>query len=354
MITFQCLLCASACPTSNLSQFLFISLVLYCTCLLFSALPYLLFTTYSSVLPPHLLKQSWSAHGTFRSLFQHHSSKAPILWHSAFFTVQLSQSYGTTGKTIALTIWTFVGRVMSLLFNTLYRFVIAFLPRSNCLLISWLQSPSTVILEPKRRKSVTTFTFSPSICHEVMGPDAMILVYLIFSFKPALSLSSSTSSRDSLVPLCFLPLEWYHPHIWGCWCFSRLSWFQLVTHPAWHLSWCTQHIGWTNRVTADRPVVLLSQSWTNQLFHVGSHNTLAQTKGFSLELLHFLDICLGFSTFKSFSAVIFPIKYFIWIMSLTLLTTVLVILKILAKTFCLSYGFVLLVLFFMTMVWSEF
>ena len=96
----------------------------------------------------------------------------------------------TTGKTIALTIWIFVSRVMSLLFNTLSRFVIAFLPRSNHLLILWLQSPSTVILEPKKRKSVTTSTFSPSICHEVMAPDAMILVFLIFSFKPALSLSS--------------------------------------------------------------------------------------------------------------------------------------------------------------------
>ena len=169
MITFQCLLCASACPTSNLSQFLFISLVLYCTCLLFSALPYLLFTTYSSVLPPHLLKQSWSAHGTFRSLFQHHSSKAPILWHSAFFTVQLSQPYVTAGKTIDLTIWTFVSRVMSLLFNTLSRFVITFLPRSNRFLISWLQSLSAVILEPKKRKAVIISTFSCSICHEVMA-----------------------------------------------------------------------------------------------------------------------------------------------------------------------------------------
>ena len=106
--------------------------------------------------------------------------------------VQLSQQYMTTGKTIALTIWTFVGRVMSWLFNTLYKFVMAFLSRSNHLLISWLQLPSAVILEPKKRKSVTTSTVSPSICHEVMGPEAMILVYLIFSFKLALSLSSFT------------------------------------------------------------------------------------------------------------------------------------------------------------------
>ena len=111
--------------------------------------------------------------GTLRSLFNHHSYKASILWHSAFFTVQLSQQYMTTRKTRALTLWTFASRVMSLLFNTLSRFFIAFLPRSKHHL---LQSPSTVILEPKKRKSDTTSTFSPSLCHEVMGPDAMILV----------------------------------------------------------------------------------------------------------------------------------------------------------------------------------
>ena len=91
--------------------------------------------------------------------------------------VQFSQPYMTTGKAIALTIWTFVSKVMSLLFDTLSRFVTAFLPRGNRLLISWLQSPSIVILEPKKRKSVTTSTFSPSICHAVMGPDAAILVF---------------------------------------------------------------------------------------------------------------------------------------------------------------------------------
>ena len=100
----------------------------------------------------------WSCCPRDRSVLQHHSSKAWILWRSAFFAVQLSQPHMTTGKTIALTIWIFVGRVMSLLFNTLSRFVIAFLPRSNHLLISWLQSPSTVILEPKKRKSVTAST----------------------------------------------------------------------------------------------------------------------------------------------------------------------------------------------------
>ena len=109
-----------------------------------------------------------------------------------FFIVQLSQPYVTIGKTIALTIWTFVGRAMSLLFNTLSRFVITFLPTSNRLLISWLQSASAMILEPKKRKSVTASTFSPPICHEGMAPDTMILVFLILSFKLALSLSSFT------------------------------------------------------------------------------------------------------------------------------------------------------------------
>ena len=104
--------------------------------------------------------------------------------------VQLSHLYMTTGKTIALTIWTFVSRVMSLLFNMLSRFVIAFLPRSKRLLLSWLQSPSTVILEPQKIKSVTASNFPPSVHHEVMGLDAMILVFWMLSFKPAFSLSS--------------------------------------------------------------------------------------------------------------------------------------------------------------------
>ena len=114
---------------------------------------------------------------TLNSLLQHHSSKASILQHSAFFIFQLSHPYMTTGKTIALTRRTFVGKLMSLLFNTLSRFIIASLPRSKCLLISWLQSPSAVILEPKNIKSVTVSIVSPSISHEVMGPDAMVLVF---------------------------------------------------------------------------------------------------------------------------------------------------------------------------------
>jgi len=105
--------------------------------------------------------------GTHKSLFQHHSSKASILWHSAFFTVQLSHPYMTTTKTIALTRRAFVGKVMSLLLNMLSRLVITFLPRSKHLLISWLQSPSTMILEPPKIKSATVSTVSPSICHEL-------------------------------------------------------------------------------------------------------------------------------------------------------------------------------------------
>ena len=115
--------------------------------------------------------------GTLKSLLQHHSSEASILWHSAFLMVQLSHAYTTTGKIIGLTVRILVGKVMSLLFNTLSRFVIAFLLRSKCLLISQLQSPSAVILEPKKMKCVTVSIVSPSICHEVMGPDAMILVF---------------------------------------------------------------------------------------------------------------------------------------------------------------------------------
>ena len=117
--------------------------------------------------------------GTLKSLLQHHSSKASILWCSAFFVVQLSHPYVTTGKTIALTRQIIVGKVMSLLLNMLSSLVITFLPRSKHLLISWLQSPTAVILEPKKRNSVTVSIVSPSICHEVMGPDAMIFVYLL-------------------------------------------------------------------------------------------------------------------------------------------------------------------------------
>ena len=133
----------------------------------------------TSVLPKNM-QTYWfdflEAQGTLKSL-KHHRLKVSILRHSAFFMIQISHLCMTTGKTIAWTIWTFVCKVMSLLFNTLSRFVIGFLPRSNCLLISWLQSPSTVILELKKRKSVTASTFSPPICHEVTELDTMILVF---------------------------------------------------------------------------------------------------------------------------------------------------------------------------------
>ena len=115
--------------------------------------------------------------GTLKSLLQHHSSKISILWHSAFFIDQLSHLYMTTGKTLTLTRQTFVGKVMSLLFNILSRLVITFLPRNKRRLISCLQSPSVVILEPKKMKSVTVAIVSSSVYNEVMGPDAMILVF---------------------------------------------------------------------------------------------------------------------------------------------------------------------------------
>jgi len=139
--------------------------------------------------------------GTLKSLLQHHSLKASILQCSAFFMVQLSHPYMTTGKTIPLTRWTFVGLVMSLLFNMLSRFVIAFLPRSKRLLISWVQSPSAGILEPPKIKSLIVSIVSPSICHKVMGLDAMILVFWMFSFKPLFHSPFSLSSRGSLVLL---------------------------------------------------------------------------------------------------------------------------------------------------------
>ena len=130
--------------------------------------------------------------GTLKSLLQHHSSKASDLWYSASFTVQLSHPYMTTGKSIALIRWTFDGKVMSLLFNMLSRLVITFLLRSKHLLISWLQSPSAMILEPRKIKSATVSTVSRSICHEVTGLDALIFFFKMLSFNPAFSLYSFT------------------------------------------------------------------------------------------------------------------------------------------------------------------
>ena len=136
--------------------------------------------------------------------------------------VQSSHPYLTTGKTIALTRWTFVDKVMFLLFNMLSRLVITFLPRSKRLLISWLQSPSAVILEPKKRKYVTVSVVSPSICHEAMGPDAMILVFWMLSFKPPFSLFSFTFIKR-LLSSSLSALGWCHLHIWGYWYFSQQS-----------------------------------------------------------------------------------------------------------------------------------
>ena len=168
--------------------------------------------------------------------------KHQILQRSAFFTVQLSHPYMTTGKTIALTRRTFVGKVISLLLNMLSRLVITFLPRSKRLIISWLQSPSAVILETKNIKSDTISTVSPSISYEVMGPDGMIFIFWMFSFKPTFSLSSftfikrlfSSSSLSAIrvVSSAYLRLLIFLPAIW----------FQLVLLPVQCFSWCTLHI----------------------------------------------------------------------------------------------------------------
>jgi len=178
---------------------------------------------------------------SLKSLLQHHISKASILWRSAFLRVQLSQPYMTTGKTIALTRWSFVGKVMSLLLNMLSSLVITFLPRTNCLLISWLQSPSAGILEPPKIKSTTVSTVSPSICLEVMGPDAKIFVFWMLRFKPTFSLSpftfikrlfSSSISAISVVSSAYLRWSIFLPAIVIPACASCSQRF----------SWCTLHV----------------------------------------------------------------------------------------------------------------
>ena len=145
--------------------------------------------------------------GTLKSLLQHHSSKASILWCLAFFIVQFSQPYRTTGKTIVLTRWTFVGKVMSLLSNMLSRLVIAFLPKNKHLLISKLKSPSAMILEPPKIKSVTVSIVSPSICNEVMGPDAMILVFCSWAWGQTKREHSPTHQQKM-----GLNIYWAWPH----------------------------------------------------------------------------------------------------------------------------------------------
>ena len=153
--------------------------------------------------------------GTPKSLLQHCSSQASVLRRSAFFIIQLSHPYITTGKTIALTRQTFIGKVMSLLFNMLSRLVITFLPRSKCLLIAWPQSPSAVILEPRKIKSDTVSTVSPFISHEVMGLEAIILFFWMLSFKQTFHSPLSLPSRGCLAPLCFLFCLFIYSEV--CW-----------------------------------------------------------------------------------------------------------------------------------------
>ena len=159
---------------------------------------------------------------------------------------------------------------MSLFFYILSGFVIAFLPSSKCLLSSWLQSSSTVILEPKKIKSLTAFSFFPSICHKVMELDAMILVFWMLGLSRFFTLlfhsPLSAPSRGSLVPLCFL--LWYHLHIPGYWSFSWKSWFQFIIHPAQHFHRTFSACKFNKQDDNIQPVILLSQFWASQLFHV--------------------------------------------------------------------------------------
>jgi len=189
--------------------------------------------------------------GTLKSLLQHHNSEASILQCSASFLIQLSHPYMTTGKIIALTRWTLVGKVVPLLFNTLSRFVIAFLPRSKHLFILWLQSLFAVILEPKKIKSVTVSIVSPSTSHEVMGPDALIFVFLMLSFKPDFSLSftfikrlfsSFSLSAISVVLSAYLRLLIFLLPILIPACASSSPAF-CMTYSAWKLN----KLGWQHR-----------------------------------------------------------------------------------------------------------
>ena len=179
--------------------------------------------------------------GTLKSLLQHHTVQS-ISSLVLSFIAQLSHPCMTTGKTIVLTRQTFIAKVMSLIFNMLSRLVIAFLPRSKRLLISSLQSQSAVILETPKIKSVTVSIVSPSVCHEVMGLDTMILVFWKLSFKPASSLSSFTFIKRLFSSSSLSAIGWWHLLVWGYWYFSQQSWFHLVLQPAQHFIWCTLHI----------------------------------------------------------------------------------------------------------------
>ena len=189
---------------------------------------------------------------TLKSLLQDHSSKASILQRSAFFIVQLSQSSVTTGKTIALTMWIFVSKVAPLLFNTLSSL---WQPSYQEALAFCFHGCSG--LRAQGERVCHCFPSSPSICHEVLGPDAMITFFLMFSFKLAFSLSSFKRFFSS----CFLPFEWYRLQIWGCWYFSRQSWFQLALHPCSisHDVLCTCSAGWQETALAT-PFSVLNQS----------------------------------------------------------------------------------------------
>ena len=178
--------------------------------------------------------------------------------------VQFSHPYMTTGKTIALTRWIFVGKVMSLLFNMLSRFVTVFLPRSKCLLISWLQSPSAMILEPKKVKSHYFHCLS-SFCREVMGPDVIILVFWILSFKPAFSLSSFTFNKRLFSSSLLSAMRVLSCAYLRILMFLPANMIPAVLYPAWHFSWCTLHITRVTIYSLDAP---LSPFWTSFLFHV--------------------------------------------------------------------------------------
>ena len=176
--------------------------------------------------------------GSLNSLHQHLSLKASVLWPSALLIVQLSHPYMTTGKIIPLTKWIFVGKVMSLLFNMLFKLLLVFLPRSKQLLISWLQSTSAVILKPKKITSAAVSTFPPSICHEVMGLDAMIFGFGMLSFKPTFSLSpfplikrlfsSSLLSAIQVVSSAYLRLLIFLPEILTPACASSSPAFHMM------------------------------------------------------------------------------------------------------------------------------
>ena len=180
---------------------------------------------------------------TLKSLFQHRSSKAPILWWWAFFIVQLSHPYMTTGKNIALTRWTFVSKVMSLLFNMLSSLVIAFLQRGKCFFFNFMAAVTICSdFGAPQNKVHHCFHCFPIYCHEVMGPDAMIIVFWMLSFKPAFTLSSVTLIQWLFSSSLFSAITVVSSAYLRLLYFSWQSWFQLVLHPAWPFTWCTLHI----------------------------------------------------------------------------------------------------------------